>query len=178
MNEQTPLLDIFYKLAMVIIGCTNAYIAYTLYKLKDKKDNIEKNKDRKFQFFKTFILDHNLKYLYSFFDNVEIKLRERQPEINEFSGKAGIDNDLQELFSTVRIQFTDLLLAIEDIGSDVSLYKNVLSKFDELQTKLSLSIFDTGLNLTDKAKFNSEIVKELSKTKTEIVKILYNHQNP
>ena len=115
--------------------------------------------------------------MFSFFDNVETKLRERQSEINEPSGKAAIDNDLQDLFITVRIQFTDLLLAIEDIGTEHSLYKNILLKFDELQTKLVLVVFDRGLNLTDKAKFNSEIVKELSKTKTGVIKILYNYQN-
>ena len=38
-------------------------------------------------------------------------------------------------------------------------------------------IFDRGLNLTNNAKFDTEIVEELSKTKTEIIKILYKYQS-
>lgn len=68
------ILDVVYKIAMILIAAFNAWFAYTIHKLKNKKEDDFKEADRKIALLKTLILDYNLKFVYEFFDNLEAHL--------------------------------------------------------------------------------------------------------
>lgn len=71
----TDWLDIVYKIAMVLIALFNIWFAITIHKLKNKKEDNFKEADRKIALLKTLILDYNLKFVYDFFDSLELHLR-------------------------------------------------------------------------------------------------------
>ncbi len=57
------ILDVVYKIAMILIAAFNAWFAYTIHKLKNKKEDDFKEADRKIALLKTLILDYNLKFV-------------------------------------------------------------------------------------------------------------------
>lgn len=60
------LVDLFYKLATVLIALFNVGFAVYIYRTKDKKEDDNKEADRRIGLLKTLILDYNLKHVYSF----------------------------------------------------------------------------------------------------------------
>jgi hypothetical protein len=164
-------LDIAFKLAAICIALFNVIFAINIFRIKNKKDDSEKEKDIKIQLLKTLVLDHNLKYFYSVFDEIESELLKlKAPNLND-NQKSKIDSDIADLFIKLRRRFFDSLLAIDD-----DLYDVVIDFSDELQGHLTNSIFDQGVNLSHAPKFDELIKEKIIKTKTEIIRKLFNYR--
>ncbi len=165
------ILDIAFKSATICIAGFNAFFAVKIFRLKDKKDETEKEKDRKIQLLKTLVLDHNLKNYHSIFDNIDEQLiLLQQPNLTN-DDKQIIDTSIADLFIQLRRKFYDSLLAIDD-----TLYEIIKGKADALQTYITETIFDPGVNLTHIPKFDELISQKMTTTKTEIIKKLFNYR--
>ncbi len=164
-------LDIAFKLATVCIALFNVYFASKVFRIKNQKDDSEKERDRKLQLLKTLVLDHNLKHYYSGFSEIETKLNElKTPNLSD-ENKGEIDSAVADLFIKLRRRFYDSLLAIDNV-----LYETIVNYSDELQGHLTDTIFDAGINLSHKPKFEELINEKIINTKTEIIKKLYNYR--
>jgi len=163
--------DIGFKAATFITAVSNLIFAILIYKLKNKKEDIDKEKDRRINWLKTLVLDYNLDHFYAFFDNVEPDLyRFKQTGLTD-SQKQDIDAKVADHFITLRRKFIDSILAV-----DQTLYDNILIKSDSLQEHITNSVFDQGINLIHGPKFDDVLLKKLNETKTEIVKLLFSYR--
>lgn len=163
--------DIVSKSATVIIaGCSLYFTRYVfLYNSKLQKE--DKQKDRNVQSLKVIVLDHNLKHLYSFFEILATILNELKQTGLTDNQKSEILDKLADEFINVRIRFVDVLLAIDE-----TLYNSIIEKLDTLQTHISDSVFDNGINLSHQPKFDSVILKKLTEFKTDVIKTLFQYK--
>ncbi|MDD4990881.1 MAG: hypothetical protein PHR83_01495 [Paludibacter sp.] len=169
-SNGSGLLDILFKLATILIAIANFVYAIIIFVSKSKKDDGEKEKDRKIHWFKTVILDQSLDYLYESFEEIDetskkIKLCKNDEE------KSVIDEELSKIYIKIRRKFIDGLLAVNN-----TFYNEILAEMDALQTHITNSIFDEGLNLNYEPKFEEIITEEIIKTKTSILKKLFNYR--
>lgn len=169
--DYMSILDIAFKAATVCIAGFNVYFAVKIFRLKDKKDETEKERDRKIQLLKTLVLDHNLKNYHSIFNDIEqqlILLKQANLSTND---KQIIDTQIADYFIQLRSKFYDALLAIDD-----NLYESIKDKADCLQTHITNTIFDPGINLSHQPKFDELVTQKLTTTKTEIIRTLFKYR--
>ena len=169
-KNHKDIVDFLFKIATMSIALFNIGFAIWIYKTKTHKDDTDKERDRKLSLLKTLVLDHNLKNFYAFFDDLEAKLSDLKKPLND-EEKAEIDVIVSEKFSKLRIQFTDLFLAVDRV-----LYQAILDKMDSLQEHITKSIFDPGVNLNHEPKYKEIIITPLSTEKTSIVTTLYQYR--
>lgn len=171
MAETIDYLDVTFKSAMIIVAGTNVYFAHKFFNFKNQKEDVDKEKDRKINWLKTLILDHNLKNYYSFFDDLELELNKLKILNLTNSDKQKIDENNAELFVTIRRKFIDILLVV-----DKKIYNKIQSLFDKLQEELTETIFNQGINLNHQPKFDEEIMSKISSTKTDVIKEIFNYR--
>jgi hypothetical protein len=171
MGEQIDYLDVTFKFAMIIVAGTNVYFAHKFFNFKNKKDDADKEKDRKINWLKTLILDHNLKHYYLFFDDLEKELDKLKVLNLSVLDKQTIDENNAILFISIRRRFIDILLVV-----DKKIYTKVQNLFDKLQEELTDTIFNQGINLTHLPKFDDEIMSRISSTKTDVIKEIFNYR--
>lgn len=164
-------LDIVCKIATVVIAFFNIAFAIYIFRNKRKQDAVNVEAERRMGWLKTLILDFNLKHLYDFFDNLEEELKPLKAAGISDASKQAIYTRSQDHFSTLRRKFIDILLAV-----DKKLYDNILGLSDNLQTVLSSNIFDNGINLAHEPKYNELIIENLTRHKTEIIKLLFSYR--
>jgi len=170
-NSSPDYLDIFYKSSTIVIAVFNVGFAVYIFWLKNKKDDSTKEHDRKIDWFKVLILDHNLKHFYLFFENLEVLFIElKTPNLTDID-KQKINDKIGEQFILLRHKFLDTLLAI-----DIGLYNTVINRSDLFETYLTESIFDPGINLSHKPKFDQILTEPLTTTKTDLLTMLFSYR--
>lgn len=171
MNYILPYLDILSKVATVLIAALNLFFAIKFFQFKTKKDDADKENDRRIQWLKSLILDHNLKHFYEFFEMLDIELYKLKQNGLSDENKKEIDSKIAEQFIFLRRKFIDILLAV-----DSELYEFFITSSDDLQDHFTNAIFDQGINLAHQSKFDEVISEKLMKTKTEFIKKLFNYR--
>ncbi|MCX3264923.1 hypothetical protein [Pedobacter agri] len=161
-------LDVIAKIATVIIAGSNLTLAFFVFKQTKETNASEKQKDRNIQAFKTLILDHSLKHLYTFFDNIEIVFKTLEGSENSLESKQNVDKKLNESISIFRRQFVDSLLSV-----DTKLYDLFLEKTDTFQALISTNLFDEGINIHVESKYVELINNPMTNFRTELLKTLY-----
>lgn len=164
-------LEIGSKLALVIIAILNLYFAKKFFNFKNVKDDKDKEKDRKIQWLKSLILDHNLKHFYDFFDKLDAELDKLKQDNLTIEDKKEINAKIAEQFVFLRHKFIDMLLAVDN-----RLYDTFIESSDNLQDHITTAIFDQGINLTHQTKFDEVIKRKLMETKTEFIKCLFGYR--
>lgn len=162
------ILDVVYKIAMILIAAFNAWFAYTIHKLKNKKEDDFKEADRKIALLKTLILDYNLKFVYEFFDNLEAHLsglNERKAD------KRAIESHIQADFKRLNEKFVNLLSAV-----DRKLYDKILDISDSCRDKLVTNIGNEGVNLYVEARYKNLIKKPYDDIKRTILSELFGYK--
>ena len=162
------ILDVVYKIAMILIAAFNAWFAYTIHKLKNKKEDDFKEADRKIALLKTLILDYNLKFVYEFFDNLEAHLsglNERKAD------KRAIESHIQADFKRLNEKFVNLLSAV-----DRKLYDKILDISDSCRDKLVTNIGNEGVNLYVEAQYKNLIKKPYDGIKRTILSELFGYK--
>ena len=138
------------------------------FKRKDKKEDEIKEADRKLALMKTLILDHNLKYIYAFFDDLILHLAELK---QDNADKRSIEQYIQADFKALNEKFINLLAVI-----DLNLHRELLQISDNFRDKLVENIGDEGINLYVPSKFSDLIEKPYSKFKQDIIAGLFNYK--
>lgn len=165
------LLTILFELSFILIALTNLILAIHFFKTRNKRDDEEKEKDRKIQFLKTLVLDHNMSQFYLFFDNLEKELlRLNNPKITDLE-KTDILKNTDNLFIGLSRKFTDTLIAI-----DKGLYDSVLCCIDNLQTEINDAVGNEGINLSHPPKYDEVITQNITRFKTSIIQKLFNYR--
>lgn len=165
------LLDIIFKSATAIIALANLFFVIKFFNLKTKKEDLDKEKDRRIQWLKTLVLDHNLDSFYAFFELVELELNNLKTHNLSIEDKKVIDEKVGDEFIKLRRKFTDTLIAVDE-----DFYTKVLTVTDNFQTHLTNTIFDNGINLEHQPKFEELILEKITIAKTDIIKLLFGYR--
>lgn len=172
-NVQIPeksILEDIYLIAMVIIATVNVLLIIYIFIKNRKKDDNHNEKNRKIDLLKTLILNCNIEKLYVFFKNIKENAMELNNQSLSIEQKGRINDKLSDLATAYRQDFIDLFLAV-----DQTLYDKILEKTDSLIDELTNTIFDEGINLSHKPKFDEVVIKKIRESKTEIIKVLFSY---
>lgn len=163
-------LENIYFIATIIIAIVNVSLIIYIFVKNNQKVHSQNEKSRKMDLLKTLILNYNMEKLYIFFKNLKENARELNVQNLNVEQKEKINEKLGDLATIYRQDFIDLFLAV-----DQSLYNKILEKTDSLIDGLTNTIFDEGINLSHKPKFDELIIKRIRESKTEIIKLLFSY---
>lgn len=166
------LADLLFKFATMLIALFNVYFVVKIFKMSDRKNDIQKERDRKLQLFQIVILEYNMKNFYVFFESLSTTLQDLKDASLTIHQKRIIEAKVADDFIVFRKNFYDLLLAVNE-----GLYEKFKTKCDDLQSSLSVTIFDEGINLSHAPKFENQIEDKVSESKTELIKLLFDYEN-
>lgn len=168
LTTDSNILDSIDKIANIIIALfTLAFSVYIFY-FSTTKDDEKESKNRKTDSLRTIVLEHNLKKLFNFYEQTMNLMNPLIEKVHTDEDKQEINNNLQSNLTQLRLEFTDLFLAV-----DKELYNSIKDSTDLLIDDLTNKMFDEGINLNYKPKFDQEITTSISKSKTETVRHLY-----
>ena len=80
------------------------------------------------------------------------------------------DQIISNIGTKFRVEFVDCLNAINP-----SLYESIMAEYDTLVDSITNHIFDEGINLSHKPKFDELITSNIFKAKTEMLKLLFGY---
>lgn len=169
-EESVDWVDRLFKLGMFFIGLSNFIVAIMLFRLKNRREDRDKEQDRKLSLFKTLILDHHLDKFYGFFDDLHTQLRPLLLEDSDEVRKS-VNDELLTLFIALRQQFYDTFIAI-----DKTLHEQFASLSDALQDELTEVIFDKGSKLTHLPKYEEEIINRISGFKNQMISLIFHYR--
>jgi hypothetical protein len=164
-------LDPISKVATILIAVFNIVLTIYIFTRNNRKNQNEKEQDRKLQLFKTLVLDHNLKEFYTFYTDLSSTLVKLKSITISDPERKNIIAESDSHFINLSRNFIDSLLAV-----DKQLYYAVLNAADEFQAELNNSISDKGIVLSHQPKYDEVITQNLTRSKTQILTILYNYR--
>lgn len=169
-NMDSSWLDVVYQIAMIIVGIVNLCFAFYIFFYQDRKEKLHiRLQDRKYML-ENFILKFKLECFYDSFKQLLMESSSLIDETNKNNlenTKKDVESKYQEIFSNLRIYFIESLSAIDN-----NLYMSILSDADALQGKLSEALFDDGVNLNKKAKYDELIQKPIFAYQGKMLKTL------
>lgn len=168
--QEKSLLDYICSIVGVVIAIANVILIIHIFRHNNKKDDSEKEKSRKQHLLKTLVLDYNMQKFYSFYQDIHKETKNLLKIDLSNKDKNVINENLTEKAREFRQNFIDMFLAIDE-----GLYKIILTKVDELIDTLTNAIFDEGINLSFKPKYDEEVSKKIKESKTAIIKVLFSY---
>lgn len=132
-SQSTNWLDVVYKVAMIIIGVVNASFAFYIFYYRNRVEKKKELENLRRDILNSFVLKYKLQTFYDYFTELVTnseKLLDRQASLDDV--KIILDDKNQDVFSSVRKNFTEYLDAV-----DASLYKKILKICDDLQGEIS-----------------------------------------
>lgn len=167
---EKSIIEHVYSFATVVIALVNLFLVIYIFSRNNKKDKNINEKNRKINLLKTLVLDYNICKFYDFFTKVCEKTMLFNASNLSMDDKVKINNEIKDLATDFRQSFIDLFIAI-----DKKLYDDILIKTDLLIDGLTNTIFDEGINLAHKPKFDDAITKEIRLSKTEIIRTMFSY---
>lgn len=162
-------LDALHKLGVVLIALFNLIFSIYLYKTNKINQKIKDMKVNRQNLLNILILNHKLNDFYKIFACIHTECQILlNTEIGEEKRKEQANGKLEELFIQLNLEFITTLRAV-----DIKLSDEILSISDTLQSKLSENIFDNGVNLHVRDKYDELIQPPISNAEIEILKKLY-----
>ncbi len=151
------ILDITCKIATTLIAIANVILVIIIFRRNNKRELL-----------KVLVLDYGIKHFYAFFEDIDketAKLKNKDITDDE---KKDIEKKLQLVGKTTEQKFVDLFL-----GTDKKLHEDLKHNIDDLLGDLTQSIFDEGVNLYAKDKFDDLITNKIIIKKSKMIKLLY-----
>ena len=154
-------------IATAVIAIFDILLTVFIFRLtrKDNKDVEEKH--RRFELMHSLILEHNIDYLYGFYDKVS-DVCSKLLTSDEQSVKEEVNNAVKGEAKKFRLRFLTLFTVIDPV-----LYKALLEITDKLVDGITNSIDNPGIKLTYEPKYDEEISQKISKNRTDILTKLY-----
>jgi hypothetical protein len=168
--QEKSILENICSVASIFIAIANVVLIIHIFRHNNKKDDSENEKIRKQHLLKTLVLDYNMSKLYSFYQEIHKETNTLLDNDLSNEDKQTINENLKEKAMDLRQNFIDILLAIDE-----GLYQMILTKIDELIDTLTNTIFDEGINLAFKPKYDEEISKRIRESKTAIIGVLFSY---
>lgn len=171
-SQSTNWLDVVYKVAMIIIGVVNASFAFYIFYYRNRVEKKKELENLRRDILNSFVLKYKLQTFYDYFTELVTnseKLLDRQASLDDV--KIILDDKNQDVFSSVRKNFTEYLDAV-----DVSLYKKILKICDDLQGEISENLFDENVDLRDKCVYKEYILSPIQTSQKEILVALFSYK--
>lgn len=162
-------LDTIYKLAMIVIGACNLIFTFFLFYHNKKTAKQKTDAEHKKAILYDLVLNYKMDTFYSTFAslvNVSQILIEKN-NVNIEDKKITLDDKYQDIFSSFRLNFAEVLGAIDN-----DLYRNVMIHADNLQGVLSNNLFDEGVNLDKKNKYEELIVTPILNAQKDMLAVI------
>ena len=159
------------NIATVLIALVNIAFAVYFFVRKDRKENKDKKRDIHIAWFKNLILDYTMEHFYGFFENLESIMDGLAGGSPSRLDKQNAEAAILAEEIKLRKKFIDTLLAVDSV-----LYQRAIDAVDQLTDELKASIVDPGINLSHKPKFEEKVLKPLSETRTDILKLLFAYE--
>ena len=128
-------------------------------------------KQRKFELMQTLIINNRLHLLYEFYDAVSNECQKLSSKTDQ-STKVAVNNANKELLKKFR---HDFVMPFNVIDHD--LFVALKKTADDLVDGITEAIFDDGINLDHKPKFNEVISEPLSINRNAMLLKLYEMAN-
>ena len=157
------------EMATVVIAIVNVILLIRTSNKVNKADVERNEQNRKIELFKTLVLDQSMTMFYKFFNDFSDE-SENLLTADTLEARKEIDQKLQKQTRYFRRRFIKLLSAIDE-----QLYSEILSATDSLMDPITEAIFDQGINLTHKPKFDEKISNVISENQVKMIKILFNY---
>ncbi len=171
-SQSTNWLDVVYKVAMIIIGVVNASFAFYIFYYRNRLEKKKELENLRRDILNSFVLKYKLQTFYDYFTELVTnseKLLDRQASLDDV--KIILDDKNQDVFSSVRKNFTEYLDAV-----DASLYKKILKICDDLQGEISENLFDENVDLRDKCVYKEYILSPIQTSQKEILVALFSYK--
>ena len=171
-SQSTNWLDVVYKVAMIIIGVVNASFAFYIFYYRNRVEKKKELENLRRDILNSFVLKYKLQTFYDYFTELVTnseKLLDRQASLDDV--KIILDDKNQDVFSSVRKNFTEYLDAV-----DASLYKKILKICDDLQGEISENLFDENVDLRDKCVYKEDILSPIQTSQKEILVALFSYK--
>lgn len=171
-SQSTNWLDVVYKVAMIIIGVVNASFAFYIFYYRNRVEKKKELENLRRDILNSFVLKYKLQTFYDYFTELVTnseKLLDRQASLDDV--KIILDDKNQDVFSSVRKNFTEYLDAV-----DASLYKKILKICDDLQGEISENLFDENADLRDKCVYKEYILSPIQTSQKEILVALFSYK--
>ena len=171
-SQSTNWLDVVYKVAMIIIGVVNASFAFYIFYYRNRVEKKKELENLRRDILNSFVLKYKLQTFYDYFTELVTnseKLLDRQASLDDV--KIILDDKNQDVFSSVRKNFTEYLDAV-----DVSLYKKILKICDDLQGEISENLLDENVDLRDKCVYKEYILSPIQTSQKEILVALFSYK--
>jgi hypothetical protein len=168
-GQSVDLLDVLYKIGVILIALFNLLFSIYLYHTNKKNQKEKETKANRQNLLNILILNHKLDVFYKIFAEIHSGCKVLLDiNIDENKRKEQANSRLEDLFIRLNIEFITTLRAV-----DIPLSDSVLNISDELQGKLSENIFDKGVNLNIKEKYDELIKNPVSDAEICILRKLY-----
>lgn len=168
--KEKSLLDNICSVANIIIAVANVVLIIHIFRHNNKRDDADKEKNRKQHLLKTLVLDYNMSKFYSFYQDIHKETNALLTKHLSTEDKQKINESLKEKAIDLRQNFIDMFIAIDE-----GLYNLIIARIDELIDSLTNTIFDEGINLSHKPKYDDEVSKKIRESKTAIIGILFSY---
>lgn len=166
--DMTQCIDLGYKVAVGLMAiCNFALAIYIFFFNKNTNQKKDEKNDRQ-RLLCILVLNHKMSVFYELFDSIQKETSRLKKEQITDKLKSEINEVLLGLFSDFRKMFAEPVGAIDN-----DLYKELMERADKIQSELSYSIFDKGVNLNVDDKFSSLIEEPIIKAQREMIAILY-----
>lgn len=168
-GQSIELLDPLYKIGVILIALFNLIFSLYIYYRNNESQKEKETKANRQNSLNILILNHKLDVFYKIFAEIHSDCKVLlDSQIEEDRRKEQANTQLEDLFIRLNIEFIATLRAV-----DIPLSDNILNISDKLQGKLSENIFDSGVNLHIKAKYDELIQSPISDAEIAIVQKLY-----
>lgn len=164
-----------WEMASVIItavfAIANLILAISVFRLDRASSEKKAEAERRLTMFKTLVLDAKMNSFHESIKSMREILDTLPKSDNDIEKKQEINDALRAHFYELTVDFIDLLMAIDY----KNLYEPIRDKSQNLQDELTKAIFDEGIRLSHRPKYEERILTPMSKMQTDIIKILYGY---
>lgn len=164
-----------WEMASVIItavfAIANLILAISVFRLDRASSEKKAEAERRLTMFKTLVLDAKMNSFHESIKSMREILDTLPKSDNDIEKKQEINDALRAHFYELTVDFIDLLMAIDY----KNLYEPIRDKSQNLQDELTKAIFDEGIRLSHRPKFEERILTPMSMMQTDIIKILYGY---
>ena len=146
------------QLISIIIGFVNIFALFRIAKVSNKLLDNENKKNRSNYLLKSLVLDYNLKNFYKLSDELENEYsRLIDKDVDKLDDiKKDIEVNSFKIFTRFSNEFYDIINAIDE-----ELYTIIANEIEKLQDSLLINLFDNGVNLNHRNKYNELILNPI-----------------
>lgn len=160
-------LDLILTIAMAVIALVNVFLTIYIFWAGRKDSSKSQLQTRKFELLRTLVLNSNIGRLYDFYSNVAKHCEPLLLHNDQATKKKSNDAVIAEQ-AAFRRDFITLINVVDN-----ALSQELKSLTDSLVDGITEAIFDEGVNLKHKPKFDELISQRISKNRVDFLSKLY-----